>query len=88
MAKRRAKNKQKSNRRSLLFSTKNYSILGMGILLVAIGFTAMYLENEVEGFISLFISPILIMSGYAVVIYAIMVDKNNGQESQNTQTAS
>jgi len=60
--------------------------MGVGILLVAIGFTAMYLENEVEGFISLFVSPILIIGGYVVVIYAIMVDKNDSQGSQNIQT--
>ena len=57
----------------MLFSTYNYKILGLGILLVIIGFTAMYLENEVEGFISLFISPILIVAGYIVVIFAIIL---------------
>lgn len=56
----------------MLFSAWNYKILGIGLLLVIVGFTAMYLENEVNGFISLFISPLLIMAGYITVIFAIM----------------
>jgi hypothetical protein len=60
----------------MLFDKHNYLWLGIGILLVVVGFTAMYLENEVNGFISLFISPLLILGGYGVVLYAIMSKSN------------
>jgi len=56
----------------MLFSALNYKLMGLGALLVLIGFTAMRLENEAHGFVSLYISPVVIMSGYIFVIYAIL----------------
>ncbi len=47
-------------------------MIGIAILLIVSGFAAMYIENEIDGFISLYISPIVIMAGYVVVIFAIM----------------
>ena len=73
-----------SGSRPMLFSAWNYKVLAVGLLLVVIGFTAMYLENEVEGFISLFISPILIMAGYIIVIFAIM--KHDREPSDNQES--
>ncbi|NGP86829.1 DUF3098 domain-containing protein [Fodinibius halophilus] len=63
--------KQRSNNR-MIFSSWNYKVLALGILLVIAGFSAMYIENEVKGFISLYISPIVIMAGYITVIVSIM----------------
>ncbi|HEX6982733.1 MAG TPA: hypothetical protein VF181_08220 [Balneolaceae bacterium] len=68
------RNAQSNN--SMIFSAWNYKMLSLGLLLVIIGFTAMYIENEVYGFISLFISPIMIMAGYVTVIFAILKGKN------------
>lgn len=74
--------RRRSDGRPMLFSPWNYKILAIGLLLVIIGFTAMYLENEVQGFISLYISPILIMAGYIVVIFAIMKhDRNHSEQA-------
>ena len=56
----------------MFFSAYNYKLIGLAILLIVGGFTAMYLENEINGIISLFISPIVIMAGYILVIFAIM----------------
>lgn len=68
-----AKNRnRRGNRKPMIFSSWNYKILAVGLLLVIAGFTAMYLENEVEGIISLYISPIVIMAGYITVIVAIL----------------
>lgn len=61
----------------MIFSSWNYKVFAIGILLVVAGFTAMYLENEVDGFISLYISPIVIMTGYITVIFAILKHDNN-----------
>jgi hypothetical protein len=57
---------------AMLFNPWNYKVLTLGLLLVVIGFTLMYLENEVNGFISLYLSPVMIMAGYLTVILAIM----------------
>lgn len=58
--------------RPMFFSAYNYKMIGLAILLIFVGFFAMYLENEVDGFISLFVSPILVMAGYVLVVFAIM----------------
>lgn len=63
---------RRSSKQPMIFDAWNYKVLAFGLLLVIIGFAAMYLENEVQGFISLYVSPIVIMSGYLSVIVAIL----------------
>lgn len=61
-----------SKRKPMIFDAWNYKVLALGLFLVIAGFSAMYIENEVEGIISLYISPIVIMAGYVTVIVAIL----------------
>lgn len=56
----------------LVFEKRNYLLLLVGVALIVVGFTAMYLENQYQGFISLYVSPILIVGGYAEIIYALL----------------
>lgn len=56
----------------MFFSAYNFKLIGLAIVLIILGFTAMYIENEVHGFISLYISPIMVMAGYILVVFAIM----------------
>lgn len=65
----------------MLFSAWNYKTLVIGFLMVVVGFTAMYIENEINGVISLYISPIVIMAGYITVIFAIMKHTKNNDDS-------
>lgn len=67
----------KSSRRqnqsgALVFENWNYMLLLIGVGLIVAGFTAMYLENAYQGFISLYVSPVLIVGGYAEIIYALL----------------
>lgn len=64
---------KKRSSNELIFESLNYKLLVLGLFLVIAGFTAMYLENEVYGFISLYISPIVIIAGYVTVIFSILV---------------
>lgn len=64
----------------MLFKAWNYKVLSIGLLMIVAGFTAMYIENEVHGFVSLFVSPIVIMAGYITIIIAIMKRKGNGTD--------
>lgn len=63
---------RRDNKKPMIFSPWNYKVLALGLILVIVGFSAMYIENEVKGFISLYLSPIVIMAGYASVIVAIL----------------
>jgi hypothetical protein len=79
-------NKRQTDNKPMFFSAFNYRLIGLSILLIVSGFTAMYLENEVHGFISLYVSPILVMAGYVVVIFAIMKhDRDDANEAEKTQ---
>jgi uncharacterized membrane protein len=74
------KNRQSS---SLIFRAANYKLMIIGILLVAAGFASMYIENSVRGIVPIYISPILILAGYVVVIFAIIRRAGN-QNSQHS----
>lgn len=56
----------------MLFSGVNYSWMGAGCLLVIIGFTLMYIDNDVYGFISLTVSPVIVITGYILVAIGIL----------------
>ncbi len=56
----------------MIFTRQNYMLLLLGILAIIIGYTAMRIENEVDGFISLYVAPLLILGGYLEIIYAIL----------------
>jgi len=64
--------KRRSQSGTLVFESWNYTLLLIGVALILVGFTAMYLESEYKGFVSLYVSPILIVGGYAEIIYALL----------------
>ncbi len=66
------KSSKQKRRRALVFEKRNYLLLLGGLLLIVVGFTAMYLEGEFLGFVSLTVSPLLILAGYAVVGYGLL----------------
>jgi hypothetical protein len=49
------------------FEKENYQIIGVGILFIIAGFIAMS-GNVVEGFSQLTLSPLLLLTGYCVII--------------------
>lgn len=55
-----------------VFGRRNYTLMIIGVLAVVVGFVIMRLENEVDGFISLYVAPLIILAGYLEVFYAIM----------------
>lgn len=73
------KNKRKGRRpqkAQMLFEAKNYQLMALGVGLVVFGYAIMSFENEVDGFISLYIAPLLILGGYLEIIYAILYHKD------------
>lgn len=55
-----------------LFSRRNYQFLALGVALVVLGFGIMRAENAVDGVLSLYVAPLLVLGGYAQVLYAIL----------------
>ena len=72
MAKRISVSKTADTSKTMVFTKENYILLIIGIALIFVGFLIMYLENEIDGFISLYVSPVLIVGGFAEIVYAIM----------------
>jgi hypothetical protein len=56
----------------MVLSPRNYLLMAIGVAAIVIGFILMRMENEVDGFISLYVSPILIVAGYVQVIVALL----------------
>jgi predicted tellurium resistance membrane protein TerC len=71
-SKRRSTKRRQGRGGTLIFERRNYVLMAVGVLLVAVGFAIMRIENEFQGFISLYVAPLLILGGYAEVIYAIL----------------
>jgi len=67
-----APSKKQTNRSALIFTSQNYLLMAASVALIVIGFVAMYLDGQFLGFVSLTVSPILIVVGYALLIYAIL----------------
>lgn len=78
--------RRKEDNLPMFFNSFNYKLIGLAFFLIIAGFTAMYLENEVNGFISLYVSPIVVMAGYVIVIFAILKHNRKEDVDQN-QTA-
>ena len=57
---------------SMPFHARNYVLMVGALTVVVIGYAIMAAENEVDGFLSLYISPILLLAGYLGIIYAII----------------
>ena len=69
----RAGSRTRSARRAQMpFGRANYLLILLGLGLVVVGYTIMRIENEMDGFISLYVAPLLILGGYLEIIYAVL----------------
>ncbi|ACF13962.1 conserved hypothetical protein [Chloroherpeton thalassium ATCC 35110] len=59
----------------------NYLFLSIGLLGILAGYTMMYLENDVDGFLSLTVSPILLVASYIWVVFAILYRKPDAEKA-------
>jgi len=55
----------------MVFTRTNYVLLLVGLVVITVGYVIMRWENKVDGFLSLYVAPIIILAGYLEIIYAI-----------------
>ncbi len=67
----RRKTRSKGNV-TMPFERRNYLLMGAGILCIVLGYVIMRMENEMDGFISLYVAPLIILFGYMEIIYAVV----------------
>lgn len=83
---RKAVVKGKSVKVELPFTSGNFYILGIGILIIALGYVALAQEPW-DNFFAIVIAPIVLLIGYCIVIPLGILYKNkkeNGQSSPHT----
>jgi ABC-type Mn2+/Zn2+ transport system permease subunit len=56
----------------LLFSKKNYTLMLIGLGLIALGNILMIGNEDIYSFTKITLAPVLIMAGFVLEIYAIM----------------
>lgn len=58
----------------LPFGKKNYQLMIAGVILLAIGFAVMAMDKDPYGFgfLGITLSPIIVLSGFIVEIFAIL----------------
>lgn len=66
----------------MVFGKRNYVLILAGVLAVVVGYVMMRLENEVDGFISLYIAPIVILGGYLEIIWGILASPEGDADSK------
>ena len=80
--------KQKGPKREFSFplEKENFMIIGLGILLLVIGYILMS-ENSVDGFMPTVVAPILLVAGYCVVIPYGILKKPKSEITQVSEQA-
>ncbi|MDX5418580.1 MAG: DUF3098 domain-containing protein [Hymenobacteraceae bacterium] len=63
------------NKSKLAFGRKNYVLMIVGIVVLAVGFFIMTLDTEPYGlgFLGITLGPIVVMAGFIIELFAIMV---------------
>lgn len=70
---------------SIPLARANYTIMGVGIAVIIAGYIAM-LQDSIEGFLPLVVSPILLVIGYCVLIpLGILYRKSQASPADVTQ---
>jgi dolichyl-phosphate-mannose--protein O-mannosyl transferase len=83
---RRAPREASKPKNEMIFGTKNYTWLTVGVLCIIFGFTAMRIENEIRGIISLYISPVVIVAGFAIIAWSIVLNQDRSVESKTSSS--
>ena len=85
------KNSSPANEIRLPFGRKNYFLLAIGTALIFLGFVLMATEPFIDATkfsLSLYVSPFLIIGGFAELIYAILASPGKPSDTTNSDLQS
>jgi hypothetical protein len=97
MSKTPIKKKERERKKSLAGRTKrevfsmplqreNYFLIGIGFAVILLGYLLIGIERDVDGFLSLNVSPILIIGGFIWIIYAILYKPKSNDNITNVSS--
>jgi hypothetical protein len=81
----RQRSRRSSSPGSLIFERRNYILLTIGVLLVAVGFAIMRIDNQFLGTLSLTVAPLLILAGYGEIVYAILWRPSDNDDADDAE---
>ncbi len=84
---RRSTRENKKSTNEMIFGPRNYTWLTVGVLCIVFGFTAMRIENEIRGVISLYIAPIVIVAGFGIVAWSILLKQAKSGNAEPSATS-
>jgi len=79
------KRKNKKTGSPLSFSTRNYQIFGLGVLVIFFGYISLS-KGPVDSFWSLTLAPILLVIGYCLIIPIAIFWKPKKEQEANPQS--
>lgn len=79
---RRSARESTKSTKTMVFGPRNYTWLTVGVLCIVFGFTAMRIENEIRGVISLYIAPVVIVAGFAIVAWSILLKQGSADKAE------
>ncbi len=65
---------------------ENYLFIAIGFAVILLGYLLIGIERDVDGFLSLNVSPILIISGFIWIIYAILYKPKSNDNITNVSS--
>lgn len=68
---------------TFLLGRKNYIWLGISLALIFLGFIVMALDSNTYGSMALTLAPIMVLSGFGLVFYAIMLNTDTQKKEEN-----
>jgi hypothetical protein len=68
---------------TMVFTKKNYILLGISIVIILLGFILMSADKDTYGFLALSIAPIVILAGFGFVFYAILYKDKTTEKGEN-----
>ncbi|MEI9920019.1 MAG: DUF3098 domain-containing protein [Bacteroidota bacterium] len=65
---------------NLPFGKKNYQLMVAGLVIITLGFIIMTLDREPHGFgfLGITLSPIVVLTGFVVEVFAILYTPKDG----------
>ena len=56
----------------MVLGKRNYQLIAVGVCAIIIGYTLMAVEGEIDGWLSLYVAPLILIFGYLEIIYALL----------------
>jgi len=56
----------------MVLQKRNYQLMAIGVAALAVGYGLMAFESDVDGVLSLYAAPLILMAGYLQIFYALL----------------